>query len=198
VSDAYTATRRVADALAAGGIPYAIGGSIAMAVSGYARATIDGDINIFVGMEHARPALEALAAAGLDVDVDAAARAAAERGDGRLHVDGIRVDLFFDSIPLHHDAARRVATVWLGDKEYPALSPEDLTVLKAMFNRGKDWVDIERIVAAMGAAFDGGYARTQLGAHLGADDPAVCQLDRILAVWQAPDGEGARRLADAP
>lgn len=193
MSDPFAATARVADALASAGIPYAIGGSIAMIASGYARATVDGDVNVFLPMDAARPALVALVAAGIPVDVDAAAKVASERGDGRVHVDGIRVDLFFDSIPLHAEAARRLTTVHLGDRAYPALAPEDLVVLKSLFNRGKDWVDIERIVAAMGPAFDARYCRGQLVAHAGAGDPGVAQLDAILATWHAPDGAGRRR-----
>ncbi len=154
-----------------------------MQVSGYARATVDGDVNVFVPMDGARPALDALAAAGLDILPDEAARVAAERGDGRLYVDGVRIDLFFDSIPLHTDAAARTRTVWIGEKPFPALSPEDLVVLKALFNRAKDWTDIERIVAAMGGDFDAGYCRGQLVRHAGAGDASVARLDRILDVW---------------
>lgn len=183
MADAFSATVQVADALAAAGIPYAIGGSIAMQASGYARATDDGDINVFLPMEHAMPALAALAAAGLAVDPTTAAKIAAERGDGRLYVDGIRIDLFFDSIPLHAHAARRVRQVWLGDRSFPALSPEDLVVLKALFNRAKDWVDIERIVAAMGTDFDAKYCRGQLVAHAGAADASVGVLDGVLRRW---------------
>lgn len=183
MADAFSATMRVADALAAAGIPYAIGGSIAMQVSGYARATDDGDINVFLPMDQAMPALAALAGAGLDVDPAAAAAVAAERGDGRLYVDGIRIDLFFDSIPLHAEAARRTRQVWLGDRCFPALSPEDLVVLKALFNRAKDWVDIERIVAAMASEFDATYCRGQLAAHVGSADGSLAQLDEVLRRW---------------
>ncbi len=183
MADPFSATVQVADVLQAAGIRYAIGGSIAMQVSGYARATVDGDINVFLPMENAMPALAALAAAGLEIDPTAAAKVAAERGDGRLYVDGIRIDLFFDSIPLHADAARRTRPVWIGDRSFPALSAEDLVVLKALFNRGKDWVDIERIVAAMGADFDAGYCRAQLVAHAGAGDASVAQLDGVLGRW---------------
>ena len=196
MADPYEVTVRVADALAAAGIPYAIGGSIAMQVSGYARATVDGDVNVFVPMDSARPALDALASAGLDVDPDEAARVASERGDGRLHVDGVRVDLFFDSIPLHADAAKRTRTVWVGERSFPALSPEDLVVLKAMFNRSKDWVDIESMVASMGVRFDARYCRDQLVRHVGEADPSVGQLDAIVDVWARPGGEGERRLSD--
>lgn len=194
MTDAFTATVRVADALAAAHIPYAIGGSIAMAASGYARMTIDGDINVFLPMAQARPAFHALLAAGFEVDVEEGAKTAAERGDGRFHVDGIRIDLFFDSIPLHPLAAGRTVEVWIGDRAFPALSPEDLVVLNALFNRGKDWADIERIVAAMGARFDGVYARGQLVAHAGHDDPGVARLDGLLEAWARPaPGGGLER-----
>jgi Nucleotidyl transferase of unknown function (DUF2204) len=189
MADAFTATTRVMDVLQAAGVPCAVGGSIAMQVSGFARATIDGDINVFVPMEEALGTFQALADAGFDVDPIVAARVAAERGDGRFYVEGVRVDLFFNSIPLHTDAARRTRDLWIGDAVYPALSPEDLVVLKALFNRGKDWIDITRIIAVMGTAFEAGYCRRQLVAHAGADDETVVKLGAILAEWA--NGEGA-------
>lgn len=73
--------------------------------------------------------------------------------------------------------------IWIGEREFPALSPEDLVVLKAMFNRAKDCVDIERIVAALGSRFDAAYARRKLVEHVGERDAGVSQLDRLVLVW---------------
>lgn len=182
-TDPLSLTARVMDALIAANIPCAIGGSIALQVSGYARGTLDGDVNVFLPMDNCRPALDALAAAGFAIDPNDAESVAAERGDGRFYEDGIRMDLFFNSIPLHADAALRTRLLWLGDRQFPALSPEDLVVLKALFNRAKDWTDIERIIAAMGTAFDAEYCRKQLARHAGDDDPSVAQLDRLVATW---------------
>jgi len=181
MSDPWSATLAVVDALDSAGIPNAIGGSLAMAALGYVRATADGDVNVFVPMDATDAAWSALAAAGLTADPSGGVVRAAERGDGEVHVDGIRVDLFFDSIPLHAEAARRTSSVTVGGRTLRFLSAPDLVVLKAMFNRAKDWVDIERLVAVLGADFDRSYCRRQLVAHVGDQDPAVAQLDGVFA-----------------
>ncbi len=182
-ADPWTATLAVIDALDAARVPCAIGGSLAMAAVGYVRATQDGDVNVFVPMTDAGAALTALRAGGLAIDVEAAAREAAERGDGRVYVDGIRVDLFFDSIPLHRSAASRTRSIHFAGRTVRVLAPEDLVVLKALFNRGKDWLDVERLIAALGPDFDRAYCRAQLVDHAGPDDATVVALDRIFEAW---------------
>lgn len=61
------------------------------------------------------------------------------------------------------------------------LSAEALSVFKLLFFRGKDVVDLERLVAVHGDALDVAYVRNQIVAMLGADDPRVATWDRILA-----------------
>ena len=157
-------------------MPYAIGGSIALAYAAEPRSTKDVDINLFVPPESARLALETLKTAGLDIDVEDAMRVAAERFDGIGYFRGVRVDLFFDSIPLHVMAlARRVRVDLLGTPVW-VLSAEDLTVFKAMFNREKDWVDISAMVADRGVGFDRAYVHDQIAAHLGDDDERLAHF----------------------
>lgn len=53
-------TTTVTDALDALGVPYAIGGSLASAVHGVMRATMDADLVADLRMEHAEPLARAL------------------------------------------------------------------------------------------------------------------------------------------
>jgi hypothetical protein len=63
--------RTVADALDRHGLPYAIGGAIALGFHAVPRATVDVDVNIFVPpADQLSRALTALAAAGFVADED--------------------------------------------------------------------------------------------------------------------------------
>jgi hypothetical protein len=126
-------------------IPHAIGGAIAYGFWGNPRGTGDLDVNLFLGADQALDALEALRAAGMTIDVEKVLATARDRGDARVFYDDIPVDLFFSSIPLHESAAARTVTVTLSNRRIPILSAEDLIVLKMLFFRGKDVVDVERV-----------------------------------------------------
>jgi hypothetical protein len=137
----------VHDALDAGGFPHAIGGAIAL---GYcvleARATQDVDVNVFVHPSRTREVFEVLPReierSGNDLE-------RAERdGQVRLRWELTPIDLFFSVLPLHHDAERNVRHVAFGDRTIPVLSCTALTVFKAMFDRPRDWVDIEAMAEA--------------------------------------------------
>ena len=106
---------------------------------------------------------------------------ARDRGDARGRYEDIPVDLFFVSIPLHESAAGRAVQVTLLDSPIRVLSAEDLTVFKLLFFRGKDVVDVERLVAAMADRLDRRYVRTWLVACVGEDDARVRRWDSIVA-----------------
>jgi hypothetical protein len=61
------------------------------------------------------------------------------------------------------------------------LSAEDLTVFKLLFFRGKDVVDVERLVAAQGDRLDRDYVRRWLVACVGEHDERVHRWDTISA-----------------
>ena len=65
--------------------------------------------------------------------------------------------------------------LWLG----ACLGCEALVVFKAMFNRTKDWADIEAILEA--DAVDAGRALDHLRSLLGSSDPAVTRLATLIA-----------------
>ena len=93
---------------------------------------------------------------GVEIGEDAA-RVVAKHGDLFLAHGGCRLDLFLNSIPLHLRAAQRTRTMSLLGHDIPILSVEYLVVLKLLFNRHKDIVDIEHIVAAIGDDLDRQY-----------------------------------------
>lgn len=60
----------------------------------------------------------------------------------------------------------------------PVLGPVALAVFKAMFDRTRDWADIEAMLAA--ETLDADAVRDRLLAMLGAEDPRLARLDDAL------------------
>jgi hypothetical protein len=173
--------RQLADALESAHIPYAIGGALAYAYWGVARGTHDVDLNLFISPARMAEALDVLTQAGLIIDTSAALESAETRGDARGYVGDVPVDLFVNSIPFHEEAARRAVAVSLFDKPICVLSAEDIAVLKLLFFRGKDMVDVERLLALQGANLDRVYIRYWLVDAMGEEDERVDAWDRLCA-----------------
>lgn len=126
------------------GVPHAIGGALALAYYAEPRATIDVDINVFVSTDRWPEVREVLAPLGVNVGIDESDL----RRDGqvRLWWDRNPVDLFFSYDPFHDEMRRSARKVPFGEGTIPILAPEHLAVCKAMFDRPKDWLDIEQIL----------------------------------------------------
>ena len=164
--------------LRAAGIEHAVGGALALGFYAEPRGTLDVDLNIFADADEPGEALDALSAGGVAFDRGQAIAAIASRGDLFLRHRGCRLDLFFNSIPFHAIASRRTREVRLLGVRVPILAPEDLIVLKLLFHRHKDIVDIERIVAA-GTALDWPYVRHWLIECVGEDDARMATLNTL-------------------
>ncbi|MGD1057150.1 MAG: hypothetical protein ABR992_07020 [Solirubrobacteraceae bacterium] len=128
------------------GVAHQFGGAIALAWYRNPRATTDVDVNVTVPPEDADPVLGALTHLG--VSVSPADRALIKRdGQARLDWDGSYLDLFFATFELHREMAVHSRQVSFGPVRIPILSPEHLIVCKVVFDRPKDWLDVEEMVA---------------------------------------------------
>lgn len=138
--------------LDAAGLDHAVGGAIALAVhSRNPRFTADIDLNITVDPGDPDVLLRALPPQIVQ-DEDGVARLRAEQ-QTRLFWDGTPrtpVDLFLPAHPTFHASAveRAEPVEWLDGVK--ALTATDLIVFKALFDRAKDWADIEDL-AGQGA-----------------------------------------------
>lgn len=178
---AFEVASMLARALDAGGIPYAIGGAIALGVWSDPRSTYDVDINLFVEGAELERAFDVLEGAGVVLDRQRALAAAAD-GDvivGRLA--GMRVDVFAPSIPFSFEAMRTRRRVRgpLGEAAY--LSPEASAVFKLLFFRAKDLVDVEKLLVVQGDAIDRAYIRRWLVEMMGDDDDRITAWDAMCA-----------------
>lgn len=127
-------------------VTHQFGGAIALAWYRSPRATTDIDLNVTVAPEYAEPVLGALAHLGVSVSRSDRITIARD-GQARLDWDGSYLDLFFATLDLHQEMADEARQVMFGPVQIPILSPEHLIVCKAIFDRPKDWVDIEEIIA---------------------------------------------------
>ncbi len=166
----------VHEALDTAGFTHAFGGAIALAYCvREPRGTRDIDVNIFVGVDRANEVLDALPR---QVKVTKADRARALRDEQvRLWWDITPIDVFFQAHEFHRELAKEVRDVPFEGALIPVLGCEALVVFKAMFNRGRDWGDIEEVMAAN--TIDCRRTLDRLRALLGASDPAVVRLSAM-------------------
>jgi hypothetical protein len=173
---------RLNAALEQGQVPHAFGGALALALHvAQPRGTADIHVNISLPTERAADVLAVLPA---EVAHDEASIAAIQRdGQVRLWWGRTPLDLFFPQHLLHRVAAGRTVTMPLGDGQVPVLSATDLTIFKALFDRTKDWADIEEMVAF--GSPDVAESLAWLENILGADDPSA------QAAGPSPAGRGS-------
>jgi len=164
------------DALAA--VPHAFGGALALAYYAEPRATIDIDLNVFVPPERFEDVAAPLRALGVTID-EMAASLVARDGQARAWWDATPVDLFLAYDAFHDAAARGRRTVPFADGEIPILAPEHLIVCKAVFNRSKDWVDIDAM-RALGHGLDPAEVLRWVGRIAGDEDPRYERLAALL------------------
>lgn len=163
-------------ALARARIPHAFGGAIALAYcTEEPRGTRDLDVNVFVDVTAARSVFAALPDEMTVSDADI--RAVERDGQVRVWWEDTPVDVFFDVHTFHRYVAGDVRIVPFAGAEIPVLGCTSLAVFKAIFNRTKDWADIEAMeeVAALDAAAVLGW----LVQIIGADDPRTRRLGEL-------------------
>lgn len=165
------------DRLAQSGIAHAFGGALALAYYAEPRATDDIDINVFLAPAASADLVEALAPFGIKDDPDPLL---VERdGQCRLWWGRTPIDVFFayDAI---HEAMRRDARVSpFGQDRLPILAPEHLLVCKIIFDRPKDWLDLEQVLVCV-EDLDTEEIKTWLERILGANEPRIQRFERTL------------------
>lgn len=160
-------------------IPHALGGALALAYYAEPRATIDIDVNVFLPSARWQEAIGQLETLG--VNADSLDPTTLERdGQCRLWWGDNAVDLFFAYDPIHDEMRKQVRRVPFGGITVSILSPEHLAVCKAMFDRRKDWLDIEQMLFATDE-LDVSAIEDWLTKMVGEDDRRVRQLRELQA-----------------
>jgi hypothetical protein len=152
-------------------VPHAIGGALALAYYAEPRATVDIDLNLFVPVSDWAKVVDALISIGVSAD-DLQNDALQRDGQCRLWWGDNPVDLFFANAPIHDEMPSEIRRAPFAGSTIPILGPEHLAVCKAMFDRPKDWLDIEQMLLA-------------------ADQLDVSEIERLLTEMV---GEGDHRV----
>lgn len=170
-------------ALRSARISHAVGGALALAYYAEPRATIDIDLNLFLPASEWRRAVEALAEIGVktdDLDVSSLER----DGQCRLWWGNNPVDLFFAYAAIHRDMKKEARRVPFSGIMLPILAPEHLAVCKAMFDRRKDWLDLEKM--AIAGEVDLADVEAWLKRMVGEDDSRLERLRQVVAELAEP------------
>lgn len=167
------------EALQEARVSHALGGALALAYYATPRATIDIDLNVFVPAESWREVVGALDPLGVATD-DLDSIALERDGQYRLWWGDNPVDLFFAYDPIHEEMRREARRVPFGGTTVTILAPEHLAVCKAMFDRRKDWLDIEQMLLAADE-LDIDAVKKWLERMVGGQDPRLKRLAELTA-----------------
>jgi hypothetical protein len=164
------------------GIAHAFGGALALAYYAEPRATDDVDVNLFIAPAAFAEVGEALAPLGVVGTPD---RLTLERdGQCRLWWGRTPLDLFFAYDEIHEAMRREARSLPFGEDRLPFLAPEHLLVCKILFDRPKDWLDLEQVLVCV-EDLDTNVIRAWLARIVGVDDPRTQRFDRALDALQA-------------
>lgn len=179
-NDPIAVTLLVIDALDALGVPYLIGGSLASAVHGVLRATLDTDLVADLRLEHAEPLARALGGT-FYVDAESIREAVLhQRSFNVIHLETMfKVDVFVvKKRPFHHSQMeRRMAQVIATDPDrtaYVATAEDTILAKLEWYRMGGDvseqqWRDVLGVMKVQADRLDLAYLR-QWAAQLNISD----------------------------
>jgi hypothetical protein len=164
------------DALSHAKLPHAFGGAIALAYcTQEPRGTRDLDVNVFVDPAKAKEVFNALPDVVEVAKPDI--RALEREGQVRVWWEDTPIDLFLDIHSFHEEVARGVRLVPFEGRTIPVLDCTALAVFKALFDRTKDWADIEEMANA--GALDLRQAEAWVERLVGSDSPMLRRLESL-------------------
>jgi len=160
------------------GVAHAFGGALALGYYAEPRSTVDVDLNVFVSPDESAIVLDRLESIG--VDVSGAVTRIGSDGQVRVWWGRTPLDLFFSYDRFHEAAAVAVVDQPFAGVSIPVLAVEHLVVCKVVFDRPKDWVDLDAIIER-GTAVDVAEVLRWVGRFLGDDDPRYERVARVLS-----------------
>ncbi len=157
-------------------IPHAIGGDLALAYYAEPSVRVHIDLHIFIPAEDRQSVIDALSPLGIKSERDEVALT--EGSQLRVWWGDSAINFFFAYDEIHEKMRKETRKVPFADTSLPILAPEHLAICKAMFDRPKDWLDIEQMLIATDD-LDIGEIEAQLHRMVGSDNPRLQRLDEL-------------------
>ncbi|HEX7280299.1 MAG TPA: hypothetical protein VF255_11850 [Solirubrobacterales bacterium] len=155
------------------GVPHAFGGALALAFYAEPRETKDIDVNVFMSVKRWPKARDALVPLGVDIEIDEVDLET--KAQVKLGWEESPLHLFFSQDALHKEMELKIRNVSYEGLTIPLVAPEHLVIRKALLDRTKDWLDIERILLAT-SPIDLGEIESWMEQMVGVDDPRLAKL----------------------
>lgn len=160
--------------LQAARVPHAFGGDLALAYYVEPSVTMRIELHVFVPNENWHKVIEALTTLSVETE-DLDWTTLEQKGECQLRWGECPVDLFFAYNEIHEEMREEVRRVPFASTMLPILAPEHLAICKAMFDRPKDWLDIEQMLVATDD-LDIAAIEERLERMVGEDDPRLQRL----------------------
>ena len=174
------------------GLPYAIGGAVAVSFWGVPRTTQDADCLVAVPAVAYQRLADALNAEGFVVDrppaprpvtVEALLQQVRDDKYMTLVCRATSVELFVPVVPLQHSILERAVGRPFHGHDIRVTTPEDLILLKMAFHRQKDLHDIKGILHVQNGQLDLPYLRRWSGRML--EESAASELEELIATYHS-------------
>ena len=174
------------------GVPYAIGGAVAVSFWGVPRTTQDADCLVAVPAVAYQRLADALNTQGFVIDGSPAAQPVTVeallqqvRDDQYMTLvcRATSVELFVPIVPLQHSILKRAVGRSFHGHTIRVTTPEDLILLKMAFHRHKDLQDIKGILHIQKGHLDLSYLWHWSARMLEAS--AAHELDELIATYEA-------------
>ena len=171
---------RISADLSAAGITHALSGSLSLAAYARPRATLDADFLVVAAAVRWPQVFAIVRSHGFEGDDRECIRSVRERGHALLLSGPVAIDILVPQIPYHEQVARRAVRIRLEGHDVPLVTAEDLFVLKALWWRPKDALDLDVLAEATRGKLDAEYVRTTLRSLLPDDDPRHARVGAML------------------
>lgn len=152
--DPVVVAARIGAALDDAGLDYAIGGALALGYWSEPRGTNDVDVTVYAPVDAPDECFEALREAGGEFLESDAVPSIREHGFFRLTIEGMRVDVFLPTIPIHESCRTRRQSVKMDGVAVYVWQAEALAIFKMMFFRPRDLLDVEAMLIDQQDAFE--------------------------------------------
>lgn len=175
----HEAMRRVVGVLEAMGLQYAIGGAVGMGFAGVVRGTRDLDLLALLPAIRTQEFAGAVEEQGftmrdqegrpIPVEVPRMVASMRDSGQFRIWWRDTKVEVFVPKVPLQDSILKRRRRVDLGEFSLWITTPEDLILLKMIFHREKDLLDVKQLLAVNQDVLDWRYIEEWIEKTLDAD-----------------------------